>query len=89
MEVKYTDGNNDIPVVLTDHPENPVSLLAQESQCVNSYEHDSPPRNVRSSIYEEDLKAVFTIDGEGYDVVLSVAREKIFWMAMSALGKKL
>ncbi|CAG5134609.1 unnamed protein product [Candidula unifasciata] len=87
MEKKYTNRNNDIPVLI-DATENPCLLLRQESNCSSNSAQDSAPRNARKSVCDEDLKAVFTIDGEGYDVVLSVTRERIFWMAMSALVRR-
>ncbi|RUS88047.1 hypothetical protein EGW08_004213 [Elysia chlorotica] len=36
----------------------------------------------------EDAKAVFTIDGEGFDVILSEEKGKILWSPMSASGRK-
>ncbi|XP_059171531.1 ceramide kinase-like protein [Physella acuta] len=37
---------------------------------------------------DEDLKAVFTVEGEGFDVVLSLKNGRISWSSMSALGRR-
>lgn len=91
MDSEYTYGEDGIPVLI-DHSTNHSSPPSSKSRLLKNAEgrrKDSDPEETGESVCQDDAKAVFTIDGEGYDVILSEKRGKIFWTPMSALGKNL
>ncbi|KAK3791075.1 hypothetical protein RRG08_010479 [Elysia crispata] len=77
------DDVDDIPTLIDDLSKPTTSVVSKpipvrkETIC-----------KIGEEVNKSDAKAVFTIDGEGFDVILSEDKGKIFWSPMSASGRK-
>lgn len=92
MEKNYTedpvytfDDGDDVDGIPTLVDQLPAS---SKPQPVPRPVRKESPRTDKTELHSEDAKAVFTIDGEGFDVILSENRGRIFWSPMSAAGRK-
>uniref|UniRef100_A0A2C9LK89 DAGKc domain-containing protein n=1 Tax=Biomphalaria glabrata TaxID=6526 RepID=A0A2C9LK89_BIOGL len=85
----YIRGQDGIPV-LVDHSSNPSSPVNKKSMKFKETKTDQPVDSVRkvSKTTGEILKAVFTIDGEGYDVIFNEKIGRISWSTMNATGRR-
>ena len=77
------DDVDDIPTLIDDLSKPTTSVVSKpipvrkETIC-----------KIGEEVNKSDAKAVFTIDGEGFDVILSEDKGKIFWSPMSASGQR-
>ncbi|KAH9489706.1 hypothetical protein Btru_037467 [Bulinus truncatus] len=87
MEPEYISGADGIPVLVDEssHPSSPVNLKSFNSKMKILGDTGV----VKSSkLPGEILKAVFTIDGEGFDVIFNEKIGRISWSTMNATGRR-
>ncbi|GFS14015.1 ceramide kinase-like protein [Elysia marginata] len=73
------EDEDGIPTLVDDSPTSKPPVVPKQVPS----RKESHGKN-KTEFSSEDAKAVFTIDGEGFDVILSEDKGKIFWSPMSA-----
>ena len=81
------DEEDGIPTLVDESPKPPHPVVSKPPP----FRRESKERKASCSkdineFNTDDAKAVFTIDGEGFDVILSETKGKLLWSPMSASG---